>query len=214
MFIWIVGSPRSGTTFLTNYIGKHTNYKYNEPWKTHPIETPRLWSFPKADTIVFKHCENWRNLHTLMNLYPNSVYVHVYRDPDNVVNSMAHPKENSNPPRNLYGGYSGDDRIRICMQRWYSNMMHCLSIYNIIPHQYVEISYENMPIGLKKLSEKTKIEFISKLDFDNRNDEIEMDWNLNKSAKRLRNLVKSFDGVCLAKWINKHRPNFLNRVVL
>src|ERR1043166_2829977 len=100
-FTWILGSPRSGTSFVTEYIGKYTDEKYNEPWKSHPLESPRSWQFPKADKIVFKYCENWRNLHILTNRYPDSVYVHVYRDPDNVVDSMANPREDSWPPRNL-----------------------------------------------------------------------------------------------------------------
>src|SRR4051812_31920204 len=102
--IWVIGSPRSGTTFATDFIGKHTDKVYNEPWSTYPIETPRLWRFPeKAKTITFKYCENWRNLHVLMHHYPDSHWVHIWRDPDNVVYSMAYPKEDSYPPRNLYG---------------------------------------------------------------------------------------------------------------
>ncbi len=213
--IWIIGSPRSGTTFLTDYIGRYTDKKYNEPWKTHHIDDARRWIFPEVNNIVFKYCENWRNLHILTNLYPNSIYVHVWRDPDNVVHSMAFPKKDSNPPRNLYAGYDGNERVRLCMQRWYSNMMHCLSIFNIIPRQYLEIRYEDPNPGLIQLSEATGLNMnLDSLGFSNRNIETDLDWRLNSVAQNLRDLVKKFDGKCLANWINKRRPKLLQRVVL
>ena len=215
MMVWIISSPRSGSSFLCDYIGKYTDKKYNEPFQTHPIETPRLWKFPDVDTIVFKYCENWRSIHVLTNLYPNSIYVHIWRNPNDVVYSMFNPKPDSIPPRNLYGGYEGDDRLRLCMQRWYSNMMHCLSLYNIIPKQYIEIRYEHMELGLELLSKATDLKFnLDELGFKNRNIEPELNWDLNPAAKNLRNLVKKFDGTHLAEWVNKKRPKLLQRVVL
>ena len=104
----------------------------------------------------------------------------------------------------------------MCMQRWYSNMLHCLSLYNLVPEsQYIELRYEDLVPGLEQLSKKSGIQFdLSKLNFTNRNEQHEIDWSLNEPAKRLRNLVKQFDGDCLAKWLQKNRPKLLQRVVL
>ena len=215
--IWLIGSPRSGSTFLCDFIGKHTDRTYNEPWDSHPIETPRTWVFPpKAKTITFKYCENWRNLHIISNKYPDSIYVHIWRDPDNVVNSMAFPKEGSYPPRNLYGEHETDQRVRLCMQRWYSNSMHCLSLNNIMPKQYIEIQYENMKPGLRQLGEMAGINFnLEELGFKNRNLQTNLNWELNPTAKQLRNLTHKYDGqTSLAEFINKKRPKYLQRVVL
>lgn len=215
--IWILGSPRSGTTFLTDYIGNYVDNMYNEPWKSHPLETPRTWTFPpQSKKIVFKYCENWRNIHILSNKYPDSLYVNVWRDPDNVVYSMAYPKEDSYPPRNLYGEHDTDQRVRLCMQRWFSNSMHCLSLYNILPKQYVEIQYENIKPGLRKLGEMAGIDFnVENTGWKNRNVEAKLNWELNPTARQLRNMVHKYDGQSsLAEFINKKRPKFLQRVVL
>jgi hypothetical protein len=215
--IWIIGSPRSGTTMLADFIGKHVDKMFNEPWGSHPIETPRLWKLPNDSetTIVFKYCENWRNLHVLMHHYPNSVWVHCWRNPDDVVYSMAYPKENSYPPRSLYKGYEGEEKLRLCMQRWYSNMMHSLSVHNVLPRQYTEIRYENMKPGLKKLGEMSNIDFrLKDLPFETRNINPELDWDLNPTARRLRKLAVNCDGPSLVEFINKKRPKMLQRVVL
>jgi hypothetical protein len=214
-FLFIIGSPRSGTTFVTNYIGKYTDKKYNEPWKSHPIETPRLWKFPQVDNIVFKYCENWKNVHVLLNHYPNSLYIHIWRNPDDVVYSMAYPKPDSFPQRNLYGGHDEEDRLRLCIQRWYSNMMHCLSLYNIIPNKYVEVKYENAVAGLKQVEEKSGLKFdYDKFNFENKNIYPNLDWTVNEPAMKLRNLVQKYNGPCLSAWLNKTRPKLLQRVIL
>lgn len=220
--IWILGSPRSGTTYATEFIGKHVDREYNEPWQTHPIETPRLWKFPpKAKTIVFKYCENWRNIHTLMHHHPDSHYVHVWRDPDNVVYSMAYPKEDSYPPRNLYGGLKGDEKLRMCMQRWYSNMMHCLHLWTFIPKQYTEIRYERMRAGLKRLSEAMGVKFdFANYAYKSKNlEDIKLNWDLNPAAKELKVLVNKFQeegeqGQLLSDFITKRRPKMLHRVII
>lgn len=213
-FLFVIGSPRSGTTFITDYIGKYVDSKYNEPWKTHPIETPKLWTFPNVNNVVFKYCENWKNVHILLNNFPNSIYVHVWRNPDDVVYSMAYPKQNSYPPRNLYGEHEEKDRIRLCIERWYSNMIHCLSLYNIIPNKYVEINYENAMPGLQRLEGKSGLYFdYNDFGFKNKNTNPDLDWS-NKPANELRNLVREFNGNCLANWINEVKPKLLQRIIL
>jgi hypothetical protein len=102
------------------------------------------------------------------------------------------------------------------MQRWYSNSMHCLGLYNILPKQYVEIQYENMKPGLRQLGEMAGIDFkLDDLGFKNRNLQAELDWDLNPTAKQLRNMTHKYDGkTSLVEFINKKRPKFLQRVIL
>lgn len=215
MFLFIIGSPRSGTSFLTDYIGKHTDHTYNEPWSTHPLESPKTWKFPKSKTITFKYCENWKNIHTLTTYCPNSFYIHVWRDPDSVIESMAHPKNDSLPHRNLYSGHYGKELIKLCIQRWYSNMIHCLSIYNIVPKQYLEIRYEDILPGIKQLGEATQITFdLDRLKFKNKNSKVKHEWDLSPVAKQLYTTMQDFPGGLLAPWINKVKPKLLQRIIL
>lgn len=186
MIIWIISSPRSGSTFLTDYIGKHIKM-YNEPWDTHPLNDPKSWHLPK-ENIVFKYCENWRNLITLKKEYPDSIWVHCWRNPDDVVYSMAYPKEGSYPPRDLYANYQGEHKLKLCMQRWYSNIVNCTKVSVVAP--YIEIKYEDMKTGLDKLSKRINISFDQELDFQDRNIYPDINWDLHPQAKQLRKLVK------------------------
>lgn len=206
-FVWVIGSPRSGTTYVTDYLGKYADKVYNEPWDTHPLANPNTWVFPENKKIVFKYCENWRNLAVLLK-YPNSLFVHVWRDPNNVVYSMAYPKAGSYPPRNLYSEYNGSTRLWHCMERWYSNMVNCLSVFNVVK-RYVEVRYENIRQELSQLTDLSK-----PLDFRDRNIQARLDWEAHPLAQGLRNVIKEYDGDCLASWVNKKCPKLLRRAIL
>jgi len=206
-FTWVLGCPRSGTTFVTDYLGRYADKTYNEPWDTHHLSDPASWVFPAVKKIVFKYCENWRNLRALMG-YTDSMYVHVWRDPDNVIHSMAHPKEGSWPPRNLYGQYNGRTRLWFCMERWYKNMLNCLAIYNVVKN-YHEVRYENVEKDLGGLTDLS-----IPLRFNNRNVDCEIDWDIHPLARSLRNVVGEFTGGCLAGWVNRKMPKLLGRPIL
>ena len=64
-YIWVIGVPRSGTTFLTDYLCKHTNQCYNEPWDTFIHNEVDQWAFPETESISFKYCMNWRYAKTI-----------------------------------------------------------------------------------------------------------------------------------------------------
>lgn len=181
-FFWIIGSPRSGTTYLTDLLGKNVDKYYNEPWNTHHLHKVETWKFPKNKTIVFKYCENWRNYHFIKNNFTNNTFIHVYRNPDDVVYSMAFPKENSYPPRDLYGEYEGMEKINLCMERWYNNMINCCEI-DLIDKNYYEVRYENIEDDIKEIPIKIK----ENIKFENRNINPILPWK--GKYKELRNLI-------------------------
>lgn len=207
-YIWIIGSPRSGTTFLCDYIGKYVDKVYNEPWKTHPLSSPHTWKFPKCDTVLMKYCENWRNLRYIMDRWPDSYFIHMWRDPDNVVYSMAYPKEKSYPPRNLYIGKKDIERKRLSMKRWYDNLLRCIGIGMEYPNRYHEIQYED--IQLDKLSVFLGISLKEKLKFNNRNIAVDLAWE--EPYWTLRNIVKRYDfKSSLLGFLYKEAPNLIQR---
>lgn len=96
--IWVIGSPRSGTTFITEYIGKHVDNCICEQWASYPHMKPELWKIPKGKT-VFKYCTNSLHYEFLKNKYKNSKWVYVKRDPIHILYSVIFPKESSYPKR-------------------------------------------------------------------------------------------------------------------
>jgi len=209
-FIWITGSPRSGTTFLCDFIGKHTDKVYNEPWKTHPLRNPYIWKFPKCNTITMKYCENWRNLHYIMNRWPDSYFIHVWRDPDNVVYSMAYPKTKSYPPRNLYAGKKEAERVRLSMKKWYNNLLNCVKIGIEYPKHYHEVQYEN--IQTDKLSRFLNIPLNKPFKYENKNIATNIDWE--EPYQSLRNAVKKYDfQSSLLSYLFKEIPTLIKRPI-
>ena len=99
--IWVIGCPRSGTTFLTNLIGQHTKYCFNEPWRKYPINQHKNWRLPTDGDIVFKYCKNCQHYKEINELYPNSKWIHIIRDPIHVIYSIAFAKPESHPIRNF-----------------------------------------------------------------------------------------------------------------
>ena len=96
--IWVVGSPRSGTTFITEYIGKYVDNCICEQWDVFPHMKPELWNIHKGKT-VFKYCTNSLHYEFLKNKYKNSKWVYVKRDPIHILYSVIFPKESSYPKR-------------------------------------------------------------------------------------------------------------------
>jgi hypothetical protein len=207
-FIWIIGCPRSGTTMLIDYIAKYVDFSYMEPWESHTIRKPETWDFPDCKSIVFKYCENWRDADYIATRWPNSFFVHVWRDPDNVINSMAFPKPTSYPQRNLYPKHESNERVRLSIERWYEDVNGCLTL-GIEQHRdkYLEIQYEKIPNQIFQLGKKLDLPF-NEIDFDNRNVETDIDWSCNPDARLLRNQIRNHLGDCLATYIQTKRRIF------
>jgi len=108
--IWIIGCPRSGTSFLTDYIGNYTDYCFNEPWNDFPLGKHKDWMLPKHNvvlkgikqlntSVVFKYCANALYYDEISKLYPKSKWVCIVRDPLHVMYSIFYPKKDSVPKR-------------------------------------------------------------------------------------------------------------------
>ena len=178
-YIWIIGVPRSGTTFLTNYLGKYTDYCFNEPWDRYPLENPRLWTLPEAKTIVFKYCANWRNAKILSNRFKSSYFIHLIRRPTDVIESMVYPKKDSVPYRNLFASKILAERFDLAVNKWKEFYDGCCGVCQ--KYRSLEVVYENLPQELNRISEFTNLPLRQKnLSFNYKNKELSLEqfWNM------------------------------------
>ena len=166
--IWVVGSPRSGTTMLTDYIGKHTDFVYNEPWETHNVNDFFSWSFPDCNSIVFKYCSNWMLAKKIQKRFKNSFFVHVLRNPSDVVYSMMFPKKESEPQRNWSEySYQKEQRFEKVINHWYSFVKGCFEIENFV--KYKLFIYEKTPYEILDLNNFLNLNFKNDIFFKNCN---------------------------------------------
>ena len=167
-FIWVVGSPRSGTTFLTDLIGRNCDYVFNEPG-----DDPRLrrgaveeWVFPKAKTICFKWCENYRVADKIIARFPNSYFIHIIRGRNNNAYSMAFPKETAFPPRDFADfGTSEDERLNKAMRTWVVYNEGCLALKKTLGERYLPVFYEQLTEHYDDIEDLTGISLIERPDF-------------------------------------------------
>lgn len=138
-FIWIIGSPRSGTTFITDFLGKHVCYKYDETWNTHPPKKINLWKFPQdAKTIVFKQLGNYVIADEIIKRFPDSKFLHMIRNPTDTVYSMMFPKKDAYPFRDFK---ELDNKILIkrfenVVNKWYNCTKGSLELENNKDYKY------------------------------------------------------------------------------
>jgi hypothetical protein len=189
-FIWVVGSPRSGTTFLTSFIGKNVDKEYNEPWGTHPLNKEEIWKFPNVDKIVFKYCANIFRYETITNRFPNSKWIHIIRSPDHVIYSMCFPKKDAIPIRNFpeYGNETLH-RFKTGVKIWHRTMLESYKIKDLI-----QVEYESMDAN--KLSQAINVPMSQEKwdrQFHCRNEDVDKMlpmWDkVDPKYKRLRNKI-------------------------
>lgn len=184
-YIWVIGSPRSGTTLLTNYIGKYTDLNYNEPFSTHSINDCKTWNFPIFfNSLVFKYCVNWMNAKFLFENFKKSYFVHVFRCPKNTVYSLAFSKKNSFPCKNFYDesfltkiqkkDLSIDEKFDYAIKKWFIYTTNSFSV--IKQYEGINIKYEKIDRSISKISDYLQIKFDEKIKFNNRNN---IDVNLD-----------------------------------
>lgn len=169
--IWIIGAPRSGTSFLTDYIGTKTDYCFNEPWTLYPLGRHKEWRLPEG-TITFKYCANCFYYKEIKNKYPNSKWIHVIRNPFHVLYSMVFPKKQSYPKRDWLEMGEGEQRIINCFKKWQTIINACFKIKECKIIQYEQIDFKSLSefieikldkpnfINQNKIFEKEKMDFL------------------------------------------------------
>lgn len=169
--IWIVGSPRSGTSLITDYIGKYTDHCFNEPWHIYPLGEQFSWNIPTG-SVVFKYCANSLYYKDLKKIYPNSKWVHMVRNPLFVLYSMCFPKNDAWPFRSWDDiGCELDDRVRNAFYKW----SYLRSAAELIEEAFV-VHYEN--INLNDLSEFLSLPLSNEdFYFENRNSYDQVKFN-------------------------------------
>lgn len=183
--IWVVGSPRSGTTFVTEYIGKYVDNCICEQWESFPQMKPELWKIPKGKT-VFKYCSNSFHYEYLSNEYKNSKWVYVKRNPIHIFYSVLFPKESSYPKRDKYrwnaNGKWNKENDEDILKRFIKYYETITSSANKIKEAFV-FEYENPDI--KSLADFLDLP-LSEKDFDYRNQNLKYDLsNMKKLNKML-----------------------------
>jgi hypothetical protein len=178
--IWIIGCPRSGTSFLTDYIGEKTNYCFNEPWVKYPLGKHKNWNLPNDGNIVFKYCANCFYYNEIKEIYPNSKWIHIVRNPLHVLYSMIFPKKESIPERNWNEMGLGTQRIIEAYKKWKTFLNCCFKI-----KEAKIIHYENIDFNSISCFVGEKLE---KPNFINRN--YIFDKNKMKSLKKIINEKK------------------------
>jgi hypothetical protein len=158
-FIWIVGSPRSGTTMLCNFIGNYTEAVFNEPWAKYPVRKPEEWQFPDGvRSLVFKYCCNWMDAQIISDRFKESKFIHILRNPSDILFSMMFPKADSYPPRSWdeYGN-ERDKRFAQAVDHWYTFVQGSFAIEDTLKDRYKLVIYEKLPEQLDDLSSFLKL---------------------------------------------------------
>ena len=160
--IWVVGSPRSGTSFLTDFIGNYTDYCFNEPWDEFPLGKHESWNLPEG-SMVFKYCSNALYYQSISDLYPNSKWVHIVRNPFHVLYSMNFTKEDAWPKRTLEKFGKADRRLNNAFYNWSLLFGAAKSIEKAMLVKYEDVDVDGLAKFLNlPLSQDS-------FDFENRN---------------------------------------------
>jgi hypothetical protein len=199
-FVWVIGCPRSGTTFLTRLLGMNTDLMFDEPETLPMYERYKVdsWKFPDCGSVVFKWCENFLVAEQILDRFPDSYFLHTIRDPSNTVYSIAFPKAASYPHRGFEEIDSGSirERARGSIEKWHWYTENCLKVADVVAGRYLAIRYESMPDSYGDIEELTGIRLARKLEFRNRNvdesklSELEPFWSEMPAAAELRRQVR------------------------
>jgi len=102
--------------------------------------------------------------------FKKSCFIHIFRNPADVVYSLMCPKNNSYPKRlfNDLGNPGTIKRFERAVNFWFSFVKGCFKIEELFPECYLQIKYES--IDITKLSNFLNIELDStRLNFKNKN---------------------------------------------
>lgn len=150
--IFVLGAPRSGTTFVTYWIGEHCDHIINE-WHKYQLDTVREWQFP-AGQLVFKWCHLFEVAHHLVDRFPTCKFVEVQRDPLNVINSMVIPKIGSEPPRTFETLGSAIPLRTINATKWWLyHVRGCRDAAQLWKDRWIAVQYERLREQREELSD-------------------------------------------------------------
>jgi len=199
VFLWVIGSPRSGSTYLTLSLGKNTSHCLSEPIKVplYSRDNVKNWKFPKCRSIVFKWCENHEVADKIIERFPNSYFLHTIRDPANNIYSIAHPKSDSWPRREFeHLGEEEEARIQNAVGMWEHYTAGCLNVREQYPDRYIPVPYTSMPSYFPVIEQKIQLKLKRKMPFTDRDmhakylEDIERVILKNVLAKKLSGEVK------------------------
>lgn len=191
-YIWIIGVPRSGTTFLTDYLGKFTDLCYNEPWGQYDIDNPNKWQFPNNKNIVFKYCANWRNADILNYKFKKSYFIHLIRHPEQVIHSMVFPKKDTIPYRNFFSTNKIEERFYLSLLKWKEFLLASRKVCK--KYNGIEVVYEKLNRELNFIKNFIKLPLYN-IELTYRPTEtleLEKYWRLNKYIEflEIRNQIQ------------------------
>ena len=213
-YIWVVGCPRSGTTFLTNLIGQNCDLMYDEPGHDPALRRGAVseWDFPEANSICFKWCENFRVADEILERFPNSYFVHIIRNRKNNVFSMAFPKETAFPPRDFPElGSSKDERLKSAMRTWVEYNKGCLDLRHQIGDRYIPVFYEHTTDYYDDIEDITGIDLLIRPTFKDQNialdqlKELVLDWSQIPGADDLISEITTLRELERARILSKRQ---------
>jgi|GEM_PF-7062909 len=199
VYLWVIGSPRSGSSYLTLSLGRNTSHCFNEPIKIpmYQRENVQNWKFPMCRSVVFKWCENHSVADQIMERFPNSFFLNTLRDPANNIYSIAHPKSDAWPRRDFdHLGEEESVRIQNAVGMWEHYTAGCLDVRKKYPDRYIAVPYTGMPSYLPLIAEKTQLKLKRKMKFYERDLEAKYLYDIehviskNVLAKKLSKEVK------------------------
>jgi hypothetical protein len=205
-FVWVIGCPRSGTTFLTRLIGENADLVFDEPsdpkYERFKVDQ---WEFPDCESLVFKWCENYLVARKILDKFPTSYFLHTIREPRNNVYSIAVPKPDTLPHRDFPEvGKSRAERALNSIEKWHRYTSGCLGVREVVGERYLAVPYENMPDSYGEIEKLTGIRLERRPDFRNTNvDEealaaLDRFWSERPEAERLRDEVEELRQALIA----------------
>ena len=192
--LWVIGSPRSGTTYLAHCLGLNTDLSLVEPNELPLYERGKVeqWRFPLCRSISFKWCENFIVAERILDRFPNSHFLHTVRDPLNNVQSIAFPKPDAWPPRAFEElGEDADRRIDHAIEKWVTYTRGCLAVGERFPEHYLAVPYTDMPASFPAIERRTGITLKKTVDYRGRDMEardletLQPGWQRHEEAQAL-----------------------------
>lgn len=169
--LWVIGSPRSGTTYLSHCLGQNTDLSLIEPNELPMYERGKVeqWRFPLCRSITFKWCENFIVAERILDRFPNSLFLHAVRDPLNNVQSIAFPKADAWPPRAFEElGEETDSRIEQAIDKWVTYTRGCLDVGVRFAEHYLAVPYTDMPASFPVIERRSGIPIRKIVDYRGR----------------------------------------------